>query len=182
MTKKELNKRLIGATVIDLTSSKKFIDPRESGYSFSEESLFWFIMKSSDIFTFEPLINKNYKHAFRVAWIYPFTLDNNKKPTNEIYIIIGAYLGKTYFFNKDPIREKHIWKDVEWGKREKNYNSLGKDPGTVWIKIIDDGKANIVGHETLTPEDLLKRIKLSSLKSKKYSLLCLGDNFKQSII
>ena len=36
-------------------------------------------------------------------------------------------------FHKDAIREKHIWKDVEWGKREKNYNPKGKDPGNVWI-------------------------------------------------
>jgi hypothetical protein len=178
MKKIKENKKIIGSAVIDLTNSKKFINPKELDYNFSPDSLFWFIMKSSDIFTFEPFINKYFKHAFRISWIYPFTLDK-KTPTKEIYIIIGAYLGENYFFNKDPIREKHIWKDVEWGKRAKNYNILGKDPGTVWIKIIDDGKANTIGHEILTPEELLKRIKLSSIKNKKYTLLCISNNFKK---
>ena len=177
MKKKESNKNIIGSVVIDLTNSKKFINPKELTYKFSNDALFWFIIKSSDIFVFEPLINKDFKHAFRVAWIYPFTL-NKGKPTHEIYIIIGCYLGETYFFNKDTIREKHIWKDVEWGKREKNYNALGKDPGTVWIKIIDDGEANTIGHEVITPKELLERIRLSSIKSGKYKFLCISNNFK----
>lgn len=176
MTKKRSNK-IVGSVVVDLSSSGK-INPKEFKENIAEDALFWFIMKSSDIFIFEPKINKYYRHAFRVAWIYPFTLDIAKKPTRETYIIIGAYLGDKYFFDKDPIREKHIWKDVEWGKREKNYNILGKDPGTVWVKIIDDGKANITGHDFFTPKELLRRMKLSSIKSTKYELLCVGDNFE----
>ncbi len=49
-------------------------------------------------------------------------------------------------FNKDLVREGHIWQHAEWGKREKNYFPLGKDPGNVWIPTIDDGKGTVTGH------------------------------------
>lgn len=60
--------------------------------------------------------------------------------------------------NKDAIREKHIWKDVEWGKREKNYNPKGKDPGNVWIPTEDDGKANITDHILLSDQEVIDRL------------------------
>ena len=61
------------------------------------------------------------------------------------------------YFNKDFIREKHIWKDVEWGKRSKNYNPKGKDPGNVWIPTEDNGKGKITHHIELSIEDVLSR-------------------------
>jgi DNA modification methylase len=72
-------------------------------------------------------------------------------------------------FNKDAIREKHIWKDVEWGKRAKNYNPKGKDPGNVWIPTNDDGKANITEHILLSDDDVIARI---------LSLSDCGDDFE----
>lgn len=75
--------------------------------------------------------------------------DNTDKLDNVLYCIWFTK-DKNYYFNKDTIREKSIWKDVEWGKREKNYNSKGKDPGNVWIPTEDDGKANITNHILLT--------------------------------
>ena len=62
---------------------------------------------------------------------------------------------KKFFFNKDPIREKHIWKDIEWGKRKKNYNPLGKDPGNLWMRTEDDGKGKITKHLPLNDEDAI---------------------------
>lgn len=61
-------------------------------------------------------------------------------------------------FNKDAIREKHIWKDVEWGKRAKNYNPKGKDPGNVWIPTKDDGNANITEHIMLGDNGVISRL------------------------
>lgn len=61
-------------------------------------------------------------------------------------------------FNKDAIREKHIWKDVEWGKRAKNYNPKGKDPGNVWIPTEDDGNANITDHIMLGDDGVIARL------------------------
>lgn len=59
---------------------------------------------------------------------------------------------------KDAIREKHIWKDVEWGKRAKNYNPKGKDPGNVWIPTLDDGNAHITDHILLDDEGVIRRL------------------------
>jgi hypothetical protein len=60
-------------------------------------------------------------------------------------------------FNKDLVREEHIWQHAEWGKREKNYYPLGKDPGNVWLPTIDDGKGNVTGHVALRLEDVFAR-------------------------
>ena len=61
-------------------------------------------------------------------------------------------------FHKDVIREKHIWKDVEWGKRAKNYNPKGKDPGNVWIPTEDDGRGHITRHLLLPDERVRDRL------------------------
>ena len=83
---------------------------------------------------------------------------------------------KNHYFSKDPIREKHIWKDVEWGKRKKNYNPKGKDPGNVWLKTKDDGKANITEHCPLSFQEVVKRCYLTTSKKQDKILLI---NFKK---
>lgn len=82
---------------------------------------------------------------------------NADLPDNVLYIIWLAK-DKNHFFNKDVIRESHIWKDVEWGKRAKNYNPKGKDPGNVWIPTKDDGKAHITDHILLSLSDVINRL------------------------
>lgn len=81
-------------------------------------------------------------------------------------------------FSKDAIREKHIWKDVEWGKREKNYNPKGKDPGNVWIPTNDDGRANITKHILLTEEDVIKRLLSMSDCGHNYEIHRTDTNYR----
>tara|TARA_B110000971_G_C19991248_1_gene492080 strand:+ start:1043 stop:1621 length:579 start_codon:yes stop_codon:yes gene_type:complete len=89
---------------------------------------------------------------------------NKKKNKKNIFFqdnvehILFFSKSKKFYLNKDPIREKHIWKDVEWGKRKKNYNPKGKDPGNVWIKTNDDGKGNITEHIPLNENEAIERI------------------------
>lgn len=71
---------------------------------------------------------------------------------------------------KDSIREKHIWKDVEWGKRAKNYNPKGKDPGNVWIPTEDDGNAKITEHILLSDQDIIERLCALADCGKNYEL------------
>lgn len=71
---------------------------------------------------------------------------------------------------KDSIREKHIWKDVEWGKRSKNYNPKGKDPGNVWIPTEDDGKATITEHKMLCDQEVINRLLLLADCNDNYKL------------
>ena len=62
-------------------------------------------------------------------------IDYSTLPDNVLFIVWLAK-DKNHFFNKDVIREKHIWKDVEWGKRAKNYNPKGKDPARIFGIVI----------------------------------------------
>lgn len=77
---------------------------------------------------------------------------------NAKYVVWLAKQHSSMKFNKDAIREKHIWKDVEWGRRIKNYNPKGKDPGNVWIPTIDDGHANITEHILLDDQGVIERL------------------------
>ena len=81
----------------------------------------------------------------------------------------------SYFFNKDPIRERHIWEKVEWGQRKKNYNPRGKDPGDVWLMTEDDGKANITKHLPLSKEDVILRFILLTTQKKDNVIMLLDD-------
>ena len=81
---------------------------------------------------------------------------------NIWYILWFTQNEEKMFFDKDKIREKHIWKDVEWGRREKNYNKNWKDPGNIWIPTLDDWKWNITKHIVLTNEELINRCLLST--------------------
>lgn len=92
-------------------------------------------------------------------------------------ILYGVWLSKdrkSMKLNKDAIREKHIWKDVEWGKREKNYNPLGKDPGNVWIPTEDDGKGKITRHVVLSEKQVIDRI-LKLTDSIKSAIVCVEE-------
>ncbi len=91
---------------------------------------------------------------------------NSNLPDNVLYIVWLAK-DKNHFFNKDVIRESHIWKDVEWGKRAKNYNPKGKDPGNVWIPTKDDGKANITEHILLDLSAIINRLHSCSTQEGK---------------
>lgn len=93
----------------------------------------------------ESKINNTYKNLFKsILW---FT----KKPD--------------YDFNKDILRVEHIWKDVEWGKREGNYHPLGKDPGNVWIKEYSKN-AVINEHRFFITEEIYSKLILSQIKKE----------------
>lgn len=79
-------------------------------------------------------------------------------PDNVVYIVWFAANVKAMYFDKDAIRESHIWKDVEWGHRAKNYNPKGKDPGNVWIPTEDDGKGNITKHILMDGKAVIQRL------------------------
>src|SRR5699024_7795541 len=74
-----------------------------------------------------------------------------------MYILWFAKSENSYF-NKDAIREPHIWKNVERGRREKNYSSKGKDPSNVWIPTKDNGKGKITEHISLKIEGGIERL------------------------
>lgn len=115
----------------------------------------------------------DYGTSLKLCYINTIVIpDNTDMLDNVLYCVWFTKDKKNYYFDKDTIREKSIWKDVEWGKREKNYNSRGKDPGNVWIPTEDDGKANIINHILLTEKQILDRLLSTTLRNDdKYLLI-----------
>jgi len=83
--------------------------------------------------------------------------------------------GNNYYFNKDVVREKHIWKDIEWGKRKFRYNEKGKDPGNVWIKNFDNGKGKIIKQDYYTKNEILNRLFSIAAEKDDSKLLITND-------
>lgn len=103
--------------------------------------------------------------------LYPSCVSQNVSfSDNAKYVVWLCKDHALMKFNKDAIREKHIWKDVEWGKRTKNYNPKGKDPGNVWIPTEDDGRANITAHILLEDEGVIARLLAMSECGSDYEL------------
>jgi len=121
--------------------------------------------------------SRNFFLRNSIVWFLP----ENKPSPNTLFVnrykMIFHFTKNddSYFFNKDPIRERHIWEKVEWGKRKKNYNPRGKDPGDVWLITEDDGKANITKHLPLSKEDVILRFVLLTTQ-KKDNVIMLLDN------
>lgn len=115
----------------------------------------------------------DYSASLKLCYINTIVIpDDTDMLDNVLYCVWFTKNTKNYYFNKDFIREKSIWKDVEWGKREKNYNSKGKDPGNVWIPTEDDGKANITKHILLSKKEILDRLLSTTLlENDKYLLI-----------
>lgn len=97
--------------------------------------------------------------------VVPMPVSKETFSDNVLYIVWCCINQASYYFNKDAIREKHIWKDVEWGKRAKNYNPKGKDPGNVWIPTDDDGFGNITRHKMLSLQQVIDRCLAATTKS-----------------
>lgn len=118
----------------------------------------------------EDLLSKKLKLKNIIIWP-----NFQKSQKSNIFIDITYYIlffvkNNNYYFDIDPVREKHIWKDVEWGKRKKNYNEKGKNPGNFWFKTEDDGQGKITRHLPLSYRKMLERIIKCSSKQY-YSVL-----------
>ena len=114
--------------------------------------------------------NKNFIFRNMILWINKFEEIDSLLIRNYQSLLFYSN-GNNYHFNKDKIREKHIWKDVEWGKRKKNYNPKGKDPGNVWIKTIDNGKGKIIEYVPLSFKEIVERVILVSNSKGKILIL-----------
>lgn len=135
--------------------------------------------------SFLEIIGDVIKHSFYYinTIIVPKEVSDNSKRLkhNVQYLLWFAKSINNLKFNKDVIREKHIWKDVEWGRRTKNYNPIGKDPGNVWIPTKDDGKGRIVDHIILDLETVIERCFKSTTSQSDYVLISAPGNIQINI-
>ena len=119
------------------------------------------ISKSSLDYT-EQIINIGFSYVNTI--IIPKNINDSLEIDNVQYLLWFTKNIDQIFFLKDEIREKHIWKDVEWGKRKKNYNPKGKDPGNVWLPTEDNGKGEITNHIILNDLEIIERCVISTSK------------------
>ncbi|MFX0113859.1 MAG: DNA methyltransferase [Candidatus Hodarchaeota archaeon] len=88
---------------------------------------------------------------------------------------------KSYQFDKDKIREPHIWKDAEWGGgRRSRYNPKGKDPSNFWIRT-KSIQGKITGYYPLDDLEAIKRILLASCNTTDRVLL-IHDNLNKRTV
>ena len=133
------------------------------------------INNKSNISTFklvEELTSKGLLLKNIIIWVNKFE-SINPLITNFYKNILFFVKSEDYFFDKDPIREKHIYKELDWGKRAKNYNPKGKDPGNVWLRTIDDSKGKITGYQPLSLSEVVNRCILCSTKERDRVLIML---------
>ncbi len=103
--------------------------------------------------------------------VYPSSVSQNVAFTDNVKYVVWLSKNRSHMkFLKDAIREKHIWKDVEWGKRSQNYNPKGKDPGNVWIPTEDDGNAKITKHILLDDAGVINRLLAMSECGNNYQI------------
>lgn len=103
---------------------------------------------------YEKYDNWQYKNII----VVPNIINKRSRLNDNLLYIIWFSSKKDPYFNKDYIREKHIWKDVEWGQRKKNYSEKGKDPSNVWIPTEDDGMGHITKHLQLNVLEIVNRL------------------------
>lgn len=167
-------------TVITNTSYTKTTSLLKSEFNnLSEDGCFFAIIRTeydangNVLYDFFNIINQaidiGYKYVNTI--VYPsYKMQNCAFSDNAKYIVWLCKNLSKMKFNKDAIREKHIWKDVEWGKRAKNYNPKGKDPGNIWIPTEDDGKANITSHILLDDKGVIERLLAMSDCNSNYKI------------
>ena len=133
-------------------------------------SVFFYVKNSYENNQIKEDIFDLMEYCTNIGLIYINTIivpESTKEVYENIQYIIWFVKNKEkMYFNKDAIREKHIWKDVEWGKRAKNYNPKGKDPGNVWIPTLDNGKGKITEHILLTEGQVYTRIFDSTIEEQ----------------
>lgn len=155
-------------TVISCQSFEKTVDLLNEKYDKIAETGCFFAILSTEYDSFGNVVHDFFEliqtavkmgYSYINTIVYPtMNVQSVSFKDNVRYVVWLCKDQNKMIFNKDAIREKHIWKEVEWGKREKNYNPKGKDPGNVWIPTLDDGKATITNHILLSDEDVINRI------------------------
>jgi len=99
-----------------------------------------------------------------------------------------------YYFDKDSIREPHIFKDIEWGKRKRGksgyskngerwrYSPKGRDPGNVFYKTSRDAKGYILAVNETTDAEIYQKLARASTKKGGTIASNIQDSIFQSII
>ncbi len=124
----------------------------------------------------EHLGNFQFKLKNLFIWFHEARLMSGKRlasaHTSVLFMVKSL---KDYYFDKDSIREPHIFKDIEWGKREVGvsgyhkereslrYPEKGRDPGNLFHEARRDEKGQVLSYIPYPKGRLLEKlVKVSS--------------------
>jgi hypothetical protein len=128
-----------------------------------------------------------------IHYIEPLSKDTST--LSQAYELI-LFFTKTqsYFFNKDPIREPHIFKDIEWGRRKTSasgyhqdrqslrYPDRGRDPGNVFYRTKRDAAGQVLDVTAFSRLEILdKLIRISTEKQWTVITNIASDEFESTI-
>lgn len=163
LSQNQINTKLIKTLYSELDDSGSIFLICQNEYS--HELIMWSFFDTIEAF-------ENNKFSYINTIVFPLVADKTNTLKHNVGYILWFVKDETkMYFNKDAIREKHIWKNVEWGKRTKNYHALGKDPGNVWIPTKDDGKGKITEHIILTRDQIVSRLIKSTTREGDKTLI-----------
>ncbi|TKJ26357.1 MAG: hypothetical protein CEE42_04825 [Promethearchaeota archaeon Loki_b31] len=190
----EIEQNSIQTIITQIENSYKSLPPLLKIYSkckdlLKEQGTLWIftnnIINNSKLIPIPFILCNNLKELGYVLKnlivYYNLNYKNNSVNFENRYshIIFLTKQKDNYKFNKDPIREKHIWKNVEWsGGRKSRYNEKGKDPSNFWLKTKDNGKGKIIEYLILKKSEAIDRI-IKATTSKDDKILFLHDKFNK---
>lgn len=106
----------------------------------------------------------------------------------HVYIIFLVHSLAKYYFNKDSIREPHIFRDIEWGGNRlkcktsyhenevTRYSSKGRDPGNVFYRTSRDDKGYITDFHEYSSRDMYEKIISLFTKENSQIITNIKDN------
>jgi hypothetical protein len=111
---------------------------------------------------------KNVIVVFRISSSRP----QKGRPLTNAYFLIGHFVKslESSFFDKDRIREPHVFERIEWGRRRKGrsgyrnnittrYNKKGRDPGNVFYRVKRDAvTGHVLSVNSLSDREVFSRI------------------------
>ena len=111
-----------------------------------------------------------------IIWYNTYSEHLSRDLTNRYSCNLFFAKNMNYKFDKDPVREPHIWKDYEWGGgRRSRYNPKGKDPSNFWLKT-DSEKGKTTRYVMLRLEEMISRCILASTNEKDRVLDIFAEN------
>lgn len=133
------------------------------------------------------------KTRFKLKNVFIWYKEMNPLETKDFvpayfYILFFVYSLKDYFFDKDSVREPHVFKDIEWGgkrvkgksayhdRKVRRYGPKGRDPGNVFYQTKRDDDGRVLEVLEFEPEDIYRKIVLLCSEEK----WCIISNIKDN--
>jgi len=113
---------------------------------------------------------------------------------NHIYIIFFVRSLSNYYFNKDSIREPHIFENIEWGgkrikgksayhdRKVRRYSPKGRDPGNVFYRTSRDERGGITQFFEYSSKEIYRKMIQLLTKDNSTILTNIKDNDLQKVV